>query len=385
MKMHHGNNFWLAVATLVGTIIGVGIFGVPYAMSQVGLVLALVYVVALGGIQLLQSLFFAETVIACEEKSRLAGLAGRYLGPRFRLVSAVSSVLGFWGGLIAYILVGGTFLHFILSPLIGGDVYYYQLGWGLVGGIIIYFGLDFVEKIDFASTMALGVALLVVVGMSAKHVDLANFAHFAAGDYFLPYGVILFSLSGMSAIPEMEDELGGNYRGFRRAIVWGTVLATGLTVLFALAVYGVTGAATTADAVTGLRAVMGNGITVFAAAFGFLAVATSYFIIAIGLKSTFEYDYRIHRLPAWLLACGVPFGLVVIGVKNFISIVSFSGAVFGGVTAVMISLLYITVTKRGLLKERALGVPIFWAKLTIAVLSLGAIYEVVSTIRDWLA
>ena len=49
--------YLVAVITLVGTIVGVGIFGVPYAMSKVGVWVALAYFVALGAIQLLQSLF----------------------------------------------------------------------------------------------------------------------------------------------------------------------------------------------------------------------------------------------------------------------------------------------------------------------------------------
>jgi tyrosine-specific transport protein len=385
MKIKAKNHFWLSVATLVGTMIGVGIFGVPYAMSQVGLVLALVYVVILGGVQILQSLFYAEAAMACEEKTRLIGLAGRYLGPRARHVAATSTVLGFWGGLVAYMLVGGTFLHLILSPLMGGEIYQYQLGWALIGSLIVFFGLDFVEKIDFASTIALGVALLVIVAMSAEHISPISYDLFKAGDLFLPYGVILFSLSGIAAIPEMEDVMGGKHEGFRKSIIVGSLIAIGLTVLFALAVYGVSGSGTTQDAVSGLQVIMGNGITLFAAAFGFLAVATSFFIIALNLRSSFEYDYKMHKVPSWLLACGVPFGLVAIGVKNFIGIVSFTGAVFGGITAVTVSLLYMAVTKKGLMKDRPLGVSLFWAKLSIVLLSLGAIYEVASTIRNWLA
>ncbi len=384
MKAHNGNHFMLAIATLVGTIIGVGIFGVPYAMSQVGLVLALVYVVVLGGIQLLQSLFYAEAAMACEEKTRLIGLAGRYLGPRFRHIAAASSVLGFWGGLIAYILVGGTFLHLIISPLIGGDVYTYQIAWGLIGGLVVFFGLSFVEKIDFASTVALGIALLLIVGMSAQHIDVVNFQLYSTGDFFLPYGVILFSLAGISAVPEMEDIMEGKHQGFRKAVIIGSLIAIGLTVLFALAVYGVSGFSTTPDAVTGLKALMGSGITVFTATFGFLAVATSFFIIALNLKSSFEYDYKMSKVPSWLLACGIPFGFVILGVKNFIGIVSFTGAVFGGITAVIVSLLYIAITKKGLMKGRELGIPLAVAYICIAVLSLGALYEVVTSLLELL-
>lgn len=384
MKAHKINTFYLATGTIIGTIIGVGVFGVPYAMSQVGLGLALVYVVVLGGIQVMQSLFYAEAAMACEEKTRLIGLAKRYLGRKAGKVAAGSTILGFWGSLIAYILVGGTFLHLIVSPHLGGEVYHYQLVWGFAGSLIVYFGLSFVEKIDFISTVALSLALLLIVGMSVPHIEPANYQLYASGDLFLPYGVILLALAGISAVPEMEDIMDGKHQGFRKAIVLGSIIAIALTTLFALAVYGVTGAGTTEDGMTGLKSIMGGGIAVFAAAFGFLAVATSFFIIGLNLRSSFEYDFKLSAFPSWLLACGIPFGLVVIGVKSFIGIISFTGAVFGGITAVIVSLLYISITKRGLMKGRELGVPVFWAKVSIALLSLGAVYEVASSIRDWL-
>jgi amino acid permease len=381
MKSREGNHFWLATVTLIGTIIGVGIFGVPYAISQVGVVLALVYLVILGGIQLLQSLFMAEAAMAHKGKIRIIGLAGRYIGPRARHVAAIATVLGFWGGLIAYIVVGGTFLHFIFSPIFGGTPILYQIGWGLAGGAVVYFGMHLVEKVNFISSVALGITMLLLIALAVRFVDIGNLPAFASGDLFLPYGVILFALGGVSAVSEMEDMMEGRHRGFRKAIVVGSLIATVLTALFAFAIYGATGASTTQDAVFGLKAVMGNGITLFAAAFGFLAVATSYFIIALGLKSSFEYDYKMHRLPAWAMSCLVPLALVLIGVSNFISIIGFTGAVFGGITAVIVAWLYIEVTKKKLLGNRALGIPLYWAYISIVVLLLGAAYEVISSVR----
>jgi tyrosine-specific transport protein len=377
--------FILAIATLVGTVIGVGIFGVPYAMSQVGLAIAILYVVVLGSIQILQSLFYAEAAMAVEEKIRLVGLARKFLGKKAGHLAAAAAVLGFWGGLIAYILVGGTFLHVLLSPFIGGELFHYQAVWGIIGAAIIYFGLGFVEKIDFISTVLLGVALLLIVGFAAPHVRLDSFmAYIPNADLFLPYGVILFSLSGLSAIPEMEDVMKGKHKGFRKAIIIGMLIAISLTVLFGLAVYGVSGSGTTEDAISGLQMIIGGWISSFAAMFGFLAVATSYFVIGLNLRSTFEYDYKMHVVPAWLLAVGVPLAVVLLGAKDFITIVGFSGAVFGGVTAVMVAMLYIAVSKKDLLKSKRLGVPLLWANITIVVMSLGALYEMFSTLKEFI-
>src|SRR5688572_22837200 len=162
--------FFIAIATLIGSIIGVGVFGIPYAFSQVGLVPALAYVVVLGGIQLLQHLFYAEAAIACPEPLRLVGLTRKYLGKRASVAATVSTVLGYWGGMLAYIIVGGTFLHALLGPFLGGELFTYQIAWIAVAACIIYFGLDIVSKVGFFATLGLVAAMVTIFGMGFPHV-----------------------------------------------------------------------------------------------------------------------------------------------------------------------------------------------------------------------
>lgn len=366
----------LATAQLVGAIIGVGVFGVPYALSKIGPVLGLAYFALLGAIQLLQHLFFAEAAIACPEKLRLPGLAERYIGPGAKHIAAVATIFGYWAGLLAYMVVGGTFLHILLSPFLGGQPFVYQVAWSLGGALLVYFGLDIVSRVDFFATVGLLVAMIALIAIGVPHVQPVHFFNTAITDLVLPYGVILFSLSGLPAILEMEDILKGRHTHYRFAITVGTLLAIVLTAAFGYVVWGVTGAGVTQDAVIGLRGVLGDRISVLAAAFGFLAVSTSFFATAINLQSTIQYDYKKSRFTAWLLTGGVPFVIFLWGAKNFVSIISFSGAVFGGVTAVLVAMLYIAVTKKKLLKGNALGVPLGFAYLSIAILSTGAAYEI---------
>lgn len=368
--------FLQATTALIGTIIGVGIFGIPYAISLIGVVGALIYFAALGSIQLLQHLFYAEAAIATTDRVRLPGLVEKFLGKRAKSIVAVSTVFGFWAGQLAYILVGGTFLSLLLTPYLGGQEFYYQLAWAIVGSLVIYFGLEFVSKISFFTTSGLLIAMLTVLAIGFPHIRYDHFVVFAGRDFILPYGVILFALSGLAAIPEMEDVFQGKHRNYRRAIIVGTVLAAALTAAFGFVVWGITGPATTQDSVAGLRAALGRGITTLTSVFGFLAVTTSYFVSGTNLRSTFQYDYKLHKVPAWLLTVGVPVGIFFIGAKNFVSIISFSGAVFGGITAISVSLLYIAVTKKKLVKERPLGVPLWAAYVSIAILALGAAYEI---------
>lgn len=376
--------FFFATAQLIGTIIGVGVFGVPYALSKIGVLGGLAYFVVLGGIQLLQHLFYAEAAIACPEKLRLAGLTERYLGKKAKLIAAVSMTFGYWASILAYMIVGGTFLHVLMSPLLGGQVFAYQVAWMLAAAAVVYFGLDIVTRIGFFTTSGLIVAMLSIIAIGIPRARPAAFAVAGGYDFILPYGVILFSLGGLPAILEMEDVLKGKHARYRTAIVVGTVAAAVLTAAFGFVIWGVTGPATTPDGIAGLRRSLGGGIAVLAAIFGLLAVTTACFSVSINLQNSIQYDFKVRHPVAWLATFGVPFGVFLWGAKNFVSIISFSGAVFGGITAVFVALLYIAVTKKKLLKGNALGAPLAYAYLSIAILTFGAAYEIVSSLKKLL-
>lgn len=348
--------FWMAVFALVGTIIGVGIFGVPYAVSKLGVLPAIIFFVVLEGIQLMQQLFYAEAAMVCPDKMRLPGLVGRYVGKKQRRVVAVANVCGLWASLMAYIIVGGQFLFLLFGHSLGGQLYQYQMIWAAVGAFVVFFGLEFVSRMSFLTVSALIVALTLIFLRAMPSIRVTNFALVDIKDMLLPYGIIFFSLGGLPIIPEMEDILEGKHRLFRRSIIVGSLMAMVLTAAFGFIVYGVTGAATTDDAVTGLQTVLGDGIAALTAMAGFLAIMNCFFNIGTNLRNTFAYDYRLGRVSSWLLAMAVPFILYLIGPSSFVSVISFSSAVFGGITAVMVAWLYLVI-RRQPIDERPLGVP----------------------------
>lgn len=371
--------FWWASASLVGTMVGVGIFGVPYAISRVGVIPALAFFVLLGGIQLLQHFYLVEAAIVCPDKLRLPGLISRYVGPRARWVAGIANILGLWAGMIAYIIVGGRFLSVLLQPVLGGEIFHYQVVWGIFGGLMIYSSLKSIAKLGVVTVSALLLAFLMIFSRAIPSIRPENLVLFNVQDLFLPYGVLLFSLSGYPAILEMEDILEGKHEHYRQAVVLGTLVGAFLTIIFGLVVFGVTGLATTEDSVTGLQNVLGGNIAQLASLLGFVAIVNCFFRIGVNLRHTLQYDFSMHRFSAWMTTAVVPFAIFLIGSRSFVSMISFSGAVFGGITAILVAILYISITKKKLMKVKPLGVPLPLAYLSIAVLAGGALIEVVSS------
>ncbi len=363
-----------AVLTLIGSIVGVGIFGVPYAFSKAGSLPSIFYLVVLAGVQLLQHLYYAEAAIACPEPLRLVGLVERYLGRHFKKVAATAIILGFWGALLAYMIVGGTFLHSLLSPYLGGIPLMYQMIWAVLGASVVYFGLAFVTRINVVVTAGMLMTMFAILLMGAPHVRLSNYLPLVSGhDLLLPYGILLFSLSGLPAILEMEDILKGRHEHYRKAVIVGTLSAATLIAAFSFTVLGVTGSATTTEAVRGLQSVLGPAIAVAGAIAGLLAVTAAFFASAINLQSTFRYDYKLSRFWSWSLTVLPPFTLLLLGMKDFVTVISFTGAVFSGTSAIMVALLYVAVTKKHKVTEKPLGVPVWVAYVSIVLLAIGAL------------
>ena len=199
----------------------------------------------------------------------------------------------------------------------------------------------------------------------------------------LPYGVLLFALSGLPAVSEMVMIAKGDKQIVRRSILWGSGIATVLTLLFGVAVAGVSGLGTSQDAVTSFAAVIGPAALPVLALFGLFAVATTYFTVGLHVRETFELDFGFNRSTAWLIAAMVPFALYLISNQNFIRVVEFTGAIFTGGTAVIVAALYVNVkNKRRIPAREALPIATVWAYLVVAVLVTGAAYKVGRSIAE---
>lgn len=325
----------LATLTMVGTIIGAGIFGVPYVMSRAGVPVGLVYIALLGGAMVLTHGMYAKIAIATPGKHRLVGYARRHLGPGAARVASLTNPLGHLGALLAYLILAGIFLE----TLLGGSALFWTVAFFLATSFLL--GLPFrrAEFIEGVLTWALLALALAVVYFVLPHARAGNLVAVNLGEWFVPYGVILFSLSGASAIPDMVESLRKNVRRSLVSTTVGTTIAVLMTALFGVVVAGATGSGTTDDAISGLVPVVGRWIVLGGAALGLLAVLTSFITIASNLKEQFEYDFKFSPASSWAITALVPFLAFLLGARSFIGVLGFVGAVFGVVDGILIMLI----------------------------------------------
>ncbi|MBI2476925.1 amino acid permease, partial [Candidatus Uhrbacteria bacterium] len=296
---------------LVGAMIGVGVFGLPFAFARSGFFVGMVELLLLGLATMSVHLMYAEVALQTPGHHRIVGYFKRYFSKRWAHVAALIFVGGNWGALVAYILVGGDFLHSLFAPWFGGPTMAYQAVFLVFGLLMALGGLRFVAG---AEMYLVGLLVLVMGGIiiwGATDIHIEALLTFNGSRALFPYGVVLFSLGGFGAIPQMRDVL-GRYRGdLRGVVVKSTSLVMVLYALFAMVVVGVTGAVTTPEALAGLEGVFGRGMLVAGVLMGFLAVATSFLVMSVEIQETFEFDYRWTKILAW-------FGMMIVPVVIFL-------------------------------------------------------------------
>lgn len=367
--------WWRAVGAMIGGVVGVGVFGLPYAFEKSGFVIGLIELLVLGGLLLVLQLMYAEVVLQTYGRHRIVGYMRIYLGEWAGRVAAFLFTAYGWGAMLAFMLIGGTFLQALLGPIVGGDVWLYQLAMAAIAGALTFRGISHLARAELFVISGLLFLFVFIVLASLPHLIVGNLLVVHPADWFSPYGVVFFSLSGLGVIPELRDVLGRQIARLPQAVVVGMAVIVVLYAAFTFAVIGVTGAATTEAALTGLAAVLGRTFTVVGTLLGVVAVTSIFSVLATELQSTFRFDYNLTLFRAWLLTFSAPLILFVIGVNEFIQLIGFLGAVFGGIIGVMVVFMYERMRRSGVCKShRCLNVPT-WVSVLLILIFAGGIVQ----------
>ena len=365
--------FLYSVSTLSGTIIGVGFFALPYVTLKVGFWVILGYFLALGALVILIHLFFGELALKTPDFKRLPGFAKIYLGNWGQIAAYVSTILGIFGALLAYLIVGGEFFTELLSPIFGGNSLIYTLFYFVIGASLIFFGIKAIAKVEFWGLVLFFIILFAIFFRGESFITIGNLFPFPDFSYvFLPYGIILFSLWGATLIPEIEEMLGERKKLILKIIPIAILIPIIVYLFFIYLILGITGPQTTESALTGLRDILGNGIASLALCFGLLATFTSFIALGLTLKNVFQYDLKMKKNLAWLITCLIPLALFLIGIKNFIPVISFVGGIMLGIEGILILLMY---------QKIKTGVRRFLTYPLILVFIGGIVYEIIYFIK----
>jgi amino acid permease len=332
--------FLHATAVLIGIMVGVGFFGIPFAFAKAGFWVGAAWLVALAVIVCVFDLLFAELTVSTSGTHQVVGYAGIWLGPWGRRIITLANVLSLYGALLAYLIVAGEFLHNVLSNFLTIDPQWYALVFGFALSLLWFLRARTMASLELVLIGIYVAVICVIVVIGVPHIAWSNFIGWTPDFWYLPYGIILFSLAGLSAIPIQRQLLAGRERLMRPAIITAIAVVVALYLLFAFVVVGISGDVTSPEALSGLYGIIGAPIIIFGSLLGVFTISTSYTLLGTALYETFNTDYKIPPFGAWLLSIVPPIFFFMSGLRNFIDVIGLIGAVAVGAISVLLLIAY---------------------------------------------
>lgn len=375
------NRFAIAIATLMGIIVGAGILGIPYVIAKAGYLYGLIIIVLIGLAYVFLDLFYGEVVLRTKKQHQLPGYAEKYLGRTGKIIASIAMPLAVYGALTAYLIGVGQASFAIFkwgAPLL------YTLIFFIVCTIIVIGGIKAMGKAELFFIPLLVLVVIVIGVVSFSRLDYSSFVPWDMRYSFLPYGVLIFAFMGFAGIPEVREVLGTDTKKMKKVIIISALIPIVLYTLFAFIVIGAVGAANfdllqpnERIATVALSMYSHPLLGILANILAILAMFTSFLTNAIALKEVYHYDYKLRPLPSIFLTLIVPLLIACFGLTTFLAVLGFTGAVSGGLEGILVILMYWKARLLGDRKpEYALGKQRVLGTLFFLMFLFGIIYSV---------
>ena len=330
---------------IIGTIIGAGILGLPFAFMKAGFLTGLLVLIIISLCVIVLALFLGEVTLRTKKNYQLSGYTGIYLGKSIKNIQAILLLFGMYSALLAYTIGQGE----ILYNLFGGSKFIWSMAAYVVLGFLVIKGLDLIKRIEFIIGLLILGFIFVLAVLAKPHINLDYWTSFSLAKFFIPYGAILFACSGLVSIPEAKEIISANQaeKSLRAVILIGNIVPVLIYISFAALVIAVTGPATTEIATIGLTSVIGPTALIIGSLFSIIAMSSSFMTLGTAIKTTFQYDYKLKPLLAIILTLSIPLLAFILGLRNFFGIVSVSGALSIGLTGLISIWVFWQARKKG--------------------------------------
>ena len=307
------------LAILIGTQVGAGVLGLPYAASQVGLIPAFGIIV---GVMLLM-LFTALIVLKLSAEMRgaqMSTIAQKTLGKIGGWVMYLSIVLMSFGALLAYVAgMGSVFASlFGISDTIGALIFW------VLASTVIYLGLEASGKTELIMSYVMLILFIGIAGMLLPHAKLENGLYVEIGGFLSMTGVAIFSLGCHTVIPDVYKGI-GDYGKAKKVVIGAFLIPTIIYTIFMIVFLLVFGRGTPQIATQGLETIYGGIGNIVGNAIPLIAITTSFIGVGLAQQSNSREFLRLKKPLAWVLTAVPPIMIYLLGVKNFADVLAFAG------------------------------------------------------------
>ena len=359
--MQFKKSFFAASFTLTGSIVGAGILGLPYVFSKSGFLIGFFWLVALGFVTLFVNLCLGEVSLRTKKTHQLPGYAEKYLGKTGKILMLFAVMFGIYSALLAYLIGEGQSFSKLFFGTLDYSIYFAFAFW-VVMTLLLSRGLKELKRVELYGVIAIIGIVISMFFWFLPQVSVNNLHFYDISEFFLPFGVVLFAMLGFTSIPEVRQEIKGDEKLFKNAIILGTIIPVVLYFLFTMIFVGVLGRRVEEIATLSF----GNLITLL----GIFTMLTSYFVLSFSLRDIFYFDLKNKRLSfafVSIFPLVLYMAVIFFNLGDFLKILGIGGVISGGIAGVLILLMNLNSKKKGNRKPE-FSIPINWT--LIGILSL---------------
>lgn len=374
------STFTYAVALLVASTIGIGFYGIPYTFSHAGTGVGVAFLIILTASVMTTNLLYGEIILRTHERHQFVGYVRRYLGKWARVLSVFNFWVAMYGAVIGILIINGKFFSQVLEYF-GYKVSPVTLSICVMTlvTILVYSGLRTVSHVDFGIMALVAAVVMIIVVAGLRRVELTNYVLSTHVSWFLPFGVILFSLNGYQGIPLVREVLGGKEHLYRRALIYGTLIPALIYLIFSLVVVGVAGKGTSPDGISSLAGHLGDSVVLLGSIIGFFTSGTIFLSVVTAFRTSLREDFVLRRRRDFILLLIPPFLMFLWGVRDFIKILSVVGGVAVSIDMILLLFMYARVREKGnRIPEYAMRIPNVAVYIMMGLFFLGAVYSLVA-------
>lgn len=358
------SSFLESIFVVASTIIGLGVFVLPYAYIHSGNYFWLWFLIILISFLILH-LVYGEIVFYIKEKHNLPGLAEKFFGKHFKkyvwILDFGGIQLVFWAYLIA------------LPPIVNSLVFINPLVLKLfvVFSIILLITLEtnIFARADSFIAFFLLLTFAWIIFIFLPKIDLSNL-EFRFLDPLLSYGILIFSFTGYSSLQIVYDLIGINKRKFLLINIISLLLVATLYASFVISIVGFLGRDVSQEAISSLSKAIDKKTLFLLVTLAFLNIYTTFVTLAFYLKRGLYVDYGLTKFKSWFYTSLPMLIFVFLDFKDLARLISAIGSLFIAFNLIVILFCYLR-----LKEKRYFQIPDFIIYFLIALFGLGFVFS----------
>lgn len=322
-----------ASCLVAGAGIGGGVMALPYLAAKIGYLPAVLTMLIAYAITVTLHIMIAELSIRTDYSSELLTIFSKHLfrgkkalASAFYALMAVTLVCN----LAAYITGAGD----ILADLLGIPLIVAQSIFFVCAAVVVLLGL---KRVAVNEVVALSCMLAIIAFLAISTFMLPDkqplvFANWQPTPILAVYGMAMFGLSSLFAVPQAASGLSGDKKQLRLSIALGLLM--NLVIMAVVALCALIASDTVTEvAIVGWAAALGGNTRILGSLFIALAMLGTFWSISLQLSDMTKEYLKCGRIIAWLIATAPSLLLALLPASGFLDLMQIAG----GATAVIVA------------------------------------------------